>query len=109
MTARVAVVTGGASGIGEGVARRFVADGHRVAVLDRDAARAAAVAAELRAAGGDGIAVEVDVADWDSVDAAFARVRRELGPVGILVTSAASSRSTRSRTSTARRGAASSA
>lgn len=85
---RVAVVTGGASGIGLGVARRFVADGHHVAVLDRDGAGADAAAAELAGAGGKVIAVQVDVADRASVDAAFARTRAELGPVGILVTSA---------------------
>jgi len=85
---RVAVVTGGASGIGLGVARRFVDDGHRVAILDRDVAASKAAADELTAAGGTAIAVEVDVADWTSVDAAFARVRAELGPVEILVTSA---------------------
>jgi 2-hydroxycyclohexanecarboxyl-CoA dehydrogenase len=85
---RVAVVTGGASGIGLGVARSFVADGHRVAVLDRDGAGAEAAAGQLVDEGGKAIAVEVDVADRASVDAAFARVRDELGPVEILVTSA---------------------
>ena len=85
---RVAVVTGGASGLGLGVVRRFVADGHRVAILDRDVAAATVAADELTAAGGTALAVEVDVADWASVDAAFAQVRAELGPVEILVTSA---------------------
>jgi NAD(P)-dependent dehydrogenase (short-subunit alcohol dehydrogenase family) len=85
---RVAVVSGGASGIGLGVARRFVADGHRVAVLDRNGTAAKAAAEELTAAGGTALAVEVDVADWASVDAGFAQVRGELGPVEILVTSA---------------------
>ena len=85
---RVAVVTGGASGIGLGIARRFVADGHRVAILDRNGAAGKAAADELVAAGGVARAVEVDVADWASVDAAFTRVRAELGPVEILVTSA---------------------
>jgi len=81
---RVAVVTGGASGIGLGAAQRFVADGHRVAILDNNRAAADEAAAALD----DTIAVEVDVADRASVDAAFARVRTELGPVEILVTSA---------------------
>jgi NAD(P)-dependent dehydrogenase (short-subunit alcohol dehydrogenase family) len=85
---RVAVVTGAASGIGLGVARQFVADGHRVALLDRDGTGAEAAAAELEAQGGKVIAVEVDVADRASVDAAFGRVRAGLGPVEILVTSA---------------------
>ncbi len=85
---RVAVVTGGASGIGLGVARQFVADGHRVAVFDRNGPAAEEAASELRAGGATALAVEVDVADRASVQAAFARVRTELGPVEILVTSA---------------------
>jgi NAD(P)-dependent dehydrogenase (short-subunit alcohol dehydrogenase family) len=87
---RVAVVTGGASGIGLGIARRFAAEGHRVALLDRDGAAADAAAAELTAAGATAIAIAIatDVADRASVAAAFARVRAELGPVEILVTSA---------------------
>ena len=84
---RVAVVTGGASGIGLGVARRFLADGHRVAILDRNGEAATAAAAELGDAG-KVIAVEVDVADRASVADAFGRVRAELGPVELLVTSA---------------------
>ena len=81
---RVAVVTGGASGIGLGVARQLAADGHRVAVFDRNGPAAEAAAGELDGA----LAVEVDVADRASVDAGFAEVRAELGPVEILVTSA---------------------
>jgi NAD(P)-dependent dehydrogenase (short-subunit alcohol dehydrogenase family) len=85
---RVAVVTGGASGIGLGVARQFVADGHRVALLDRNGDAAEAAAAELRAEGAKAIAVAVDVADRASVAAAHDTVRSGLGPVEILVTSA---------------------
>jgi 2-hydroxycyclohexanecarboxyl-CoA dehydrogenase len=84
---RVAVVTGGGSGIGLGVARQFAADGHLVAVLDRNGDAAEAAAAELRAQT-KAVAVEVDVAGWRSVEEAIAKVRAELGPVGILVTSA---------------------
>jgi 2-hydroxycyclohexanecarboxyl-CoA dehydrogenase len=85
---RVAVVTGGASGIGLGVAHRFVADGHDVAILDLDRAGLDTAADGLRAAGGTVAAVEVDVTDRATVAAAFGRVRDELGPVTILVTSA---------------------
>lgn len=85
---RVAAVTGGASGIGLGVARQLVADGHRVAVLDRNAEAATAATAALVADGATALAVEVDVADRGSVEAAYERVRTELGPIEILVTSA---------------------
>jgi len=85
---RVAVVTGGASGIGRGVAKRFAADGYAVGILDRDGSGATMVSEELREGGAKALAVEMDVTDRPSVDAAFARVRAELGAVTILVTSA---------------------
>jgi 2-hydroxycyclohexanecarboxyl-CoA dehydrogenase len=81
---RTAVVTGGASGIGLGSARQLAADGHRVALLDVNGAAAESAAADIEGA----IGVAADVADRASVDAAFGRVRAELGPVEILVTSA---------------------
>ena len=85
---RVAAITGGASGIGLGVARQLAADGRRVAVLDRNAEAASAAAAELQAEGGSALAVAVDVADRQSVEDAYEQVRAELGPIEILVTSA---------------------
>src|SRR5580698_8815516 len=85
---RVAVVTGGASGIGLSVARGLAADGHRVAIVDRDGEGLAVAAEELKGAGATAIAVELDVADRESVEAGFDRVRAELGPITILVTSA---------------------
>jgi 2-hydroxycyclohexanecarboxyl-CoA dehydrogenase len=85
VSGRVAVVTGGASGIGLGAARQFVADGYQVAVLDRNGDGATTAAAEI---GAGVLAVQVDVADRASVEAAFTQVRKELGPVEILVTSA---------------------
>jgi NAD(P)-dependent dehydrogenase (short-subunit alcohol dehydrogenase family) len=86
---RVAVVTGAASGIGLGVAGRFaLLDQHRVAVLDLHHDAAEQTAAGLRAQGATVKAFEVDVADRGAVTAAFESVRADLGPVGILVTSA---------------------
>jgi 2-hydroxycyclohexanecarboxyl-CoA dehydrogenase len=78
---RVVVVTGGASGIGLGISRRFAETGHKVAMLDRDAAR-------LRDAGADILALAVDIADRDAVDAAYATIRARLGPVAIVVANA---------------------
>ncbi|MCV7064415.1 SDR family NAD(P)-dependent oxidoreductase [Mycolicibacterium vaccae] len=86
---RVAVVTGGASGLGEAICSGLVADGHRVAVLDVNADAAEKIAAELRGRGGQAIGVAADVSDEAAVESAFAAARAEFGPVEILVTSAA--------------------
>src|SRR5262249_33954507 len=88
MSGRVAVVTGAASGIGLGVARQLAADGHAVALLDRERDAAEAAAAELRERRCAAVAAQVDVAARAAVQRAFAEVRRAIGPVTILVTSA---------------------
>jgi 2-hydroxycyclohexanecarboxyl-CoA dehydrogenase len=88
MSARVAVVTGAASGIGLGIARRLAGDGHAVALLDRDGDGVEKAASELADEGLSGRAYEVDVADRAGVERVFGSVRKELGPVTILVTSA---------------------
>ena len=85
---RVAVVTGAAAGMGLAVARRFATVGHRVALLDLDGDAAAGAAEDLRTAGADSLAATVDVADRAAVDEAIAKVRADLGPVEIIVTSA---------------------
>jgi len=85
---RVAVVTGGAAGMGRAICQRLARQGCRVAVLDLDGDAAEQTAKELQANGATTIAALVDVADRAAVDAALARVRVELGPVEIMVTSA---------------------
>jgi NAD(P)-dependent dehydrogenase (short-subunit alcohol dehydrogenase family) len=85
---RVAVVTGAGSGIGLGVARRLASDGHAVALLDLDADHVQKAAAELSEQGHVASAYEVDVADRAAIERAYASVRRDLGPVTIVVTSA---------------------
>ena len=89
---RVAVVTGGASGMGRSVCEHFARRGDRVAVLDVNGDGAQRVAEELRSGGVAALAGTVDVADRRAVDDAVATVRRELGPIEILVTSAAIAR-----------------
>lgn len=85
---RVAVVTGGASGMGEATCHELGARGHKIAVLDVNGDAAQRVAEELRSGGVAALGVAVDVTDRSAVDEAFAKVRTELGPVHILVTSA---------------------
>lgn len=85
---RVAVVTGGGSGIGEATSWHLALAGNRVAVLDLDEGRAESVAAELREAGHRAIGIGVDVTDRPGLETAFAKVRAELGPTEVLVTSA---------------------
>ena len=85
---RVAVVTGGASGMGESTCHELGRRGHQVAVLDVNADAAQRVTDDLRSAGVTAFAVGVDITDRGAVEEAFGKVRSELGPVGILVTSA---------------------
>ena len=80
---RVAVVTGGASGIGLGIVEHLARAGHRVALFDVQAEAVAKAAADLGVVGH-----VVDVGDRAAVDAAVASVRAELGPIDIVVTSA---------------------
>jgi 2-hydroxycyclohexanecarboxyl-CoA dehydrogenase len=86
---RIAVVTGGGSGLGRSISLKLAADGHRVAVVDVNSENAEKVAAEIHAAGGTAIALGVDVSDEEAVEAGFTAVRDQFGPVEILVTSAA--------------------
>ncbi len=85
---RVAVVTGAAAGMGLAVAQRLASVGNRVALLDLDGDAATKAADDLRARGAQAAAATVDVADRAAVEDALAKVRAELGPVEIVVTSA---------------------
>ncbi|MCO6418909.1 SDR family oxidoreductase [Siccirubricoccus sp. KC 17139] len=80
---RVAVVTGGARGIGLAIAERAVASGARVAIWDVDLAESEAVAARL-----GGFAAKVDVTSEAAIAAALAGTEKALGPVDILVANA---------------------
>jgi NAD(P)-dependent dehydrogenase (short-subunit alcohol dehydrogenase family) len=80
---RVAVITGAASGIGAACARAFAAKGAIVAVVDRNAEGATAVAEEVK-----GIAVGCDVSSEQSVNAMVAEVEARLGPIEVLFNNA---------------------
>jgi 2-hydroxycyclohexanecarboxyl-CoA dehydrogenase len=91
---RIAVVTGGASGIGLAICRHLAARTHRVAVLDLDGGAAERAAESLRAEGAHACASAVDVSDRSAVDEALGKVRSEFGPIEIMVTSAGMARFT---------------
>lgn len=80
---RAAVVTGGASGIGAAIVRRFAIEGAAVAIVDLDADKGAAVAEET-----DSVALIADVADRAGLAAAIDEAARRLGAVHVLVNNA---------------------
>jgi 3-oxoacyl-[acyl-carrier protein] reductase len=87
-TPRVAIVTGGARGIGAETARRLAADGLAVAVLDLKEGDCGATVDAITAAGGTALAVGADVSDTEQVNAAVEKVATELGPPAVLVNNA---------------------
>jgi 3-oxoacyl-[acyl-carrier protein] reductase len=85
---RVAIVTGGARGIGAATAQRLAADGFAVAVIDLEEATAKGTVDAVEAAGGRALAIGADVADAEQVEAAVNRVATELGAPTVLVNNA---------------------
>jgi 2-hydroxycyclohexanecarboxyl-CoA dehydrogenase len=82
---RVALVTGGASGIGRQICVALAADGRKVAVADIQLDGAAETAKQIGDAGGKAVAVTMDITSSDSVHDGQLQVIDELGPVEILV------------------------
>jgi 3-oxoacyl-[acyl-carrier protein] reductase len=85
---RIAIVTGGARGIGAAIARRLASDGMSVAVLDLDEASCAGTVDGITGAGGTALAVGADVSQPEQVQAAVRRVTDTLGPPTVLVNNA---------------------
>jgi len=82
---KVALITGGASGIGAGIAEEFASQGARVAILDINLAGGNSVADEINQAGGAATAIQMDVTDPESVKAAVGEATDRVGSPDILV------------------------
>jgi short-subunit dehydrogenase len=85
---RVVVVTGASAGVGRATVRAFANEGARVGLVARDTEGLHAAAREADGLGGKGLAVPADVADADQVEAATARIEKELGPIDVWVNNA---------------------
>jgi acetoacetyl-CoA reductase/3-oxoacyl-[acyl-carrier protein] reductase len=81
---RIAVVTGGANGIGRAIALAFAEEGADVAILDREEAPLAEAAELVRAKGVRALPIHGDMTDLATVEGAFARIARDFGPVDML-------------------------
>ncbi len=88
LAGKVAVITGANQGIGKGIARACAAEGAKVALCARNAAKLEQAAHELAAEGADVLAQPVDVTDERAVDGFFEAVVRRFGRVDILVNNA---------------------
>jgi len=92
---RVALITGGGQGIGRAVALRFAGEGAKVVVIDIVAESARAVADEIKAAGGEALAVTCDVTRRDQIDALVGQVLDAYGQIDILCNNAGITRDAR--------------
>ena len=89
---KIAVITGSGAGMGEGIGRLFAAEGASVVISDRDEAAAQAVAASIKAEGGEAIAIRADVSREDDCRALIDRAAAHYGRLDILVNNVGLSR-----------------
>lgn len=87
-SARVAIVTGGASGIGLAIAKQFAQEGALVEILDRNPEEMQYAVTAIREAGGDAVATECDVTDAAAVDRVIQAIHQRRGRLHILVNNA---------------------
>lgn len=92
MSQRTAFITGASRGIGRACAFALASDGRRLVLAARDMEKLEQTAAQLRAQGAEAFVVALDLADPDSIAAAFAQAVAQAGPIHILVNNAAITR-----------------
>ncbi len=88
LASKTALITGGGSGIGAATARRFAAEGARVAVVDLDGDAVHSVASEIEAAGGTAVAIVADVSVASAVEAMVATTEEVFGRLDVLFNNA---------------------
>ena len=82
---KVAIVTGGASGIGEGICLEFASHGATIAIADINYQGAAMVIKKIQESGGKGIALKVDVCNYKKIRETVSKVLEDFGTIDILV------------------------
>jgi len=88
LTDRVAIVTGGGQGIGEGIALGLAAEGCHIVVVDQNKTTAEATASRVQALGRKALAFQVDVSSWEQVRTMVDQVAKQFGRIDILVNNA---------------------
>jgi 3-oxoacyl-[acyl-carrier protein] reductase len=88
VTKRTALVTGASRGIGLACAKALAAAGHKVVLAARNLEKLEEAAAEIRAAGGEALVVQIDLASPESIQAAIKQAIADAGPIHILVNNA---------------------
>src|SRR5438270_6844926 len=89
--AKVVVITGASAGVGRALARRFARDGAAVALLARGPDGLEATRKDVQQLGGRALAISVDVADAEKIEAAAEQIEREIGPIDIWINNAMTS------------------
>jgi NAD(P)-dependent dehydrogenase (short-subunit alcohol dehydrogenase family) len=84
LAGKVAIVSGGATGMGGASSKLFASEGAKVAIIDKNLEAAKATANEISAAGGTAIALQADVSRADEVDTAVQAAMKAFGPITVL-------------------------